>query len=432
MMQLSKRSSTNFLAGILFAALLFVAFLFIIRKYQQNDLTIYYTYSLNLVRGQSPYTGFEVEYPPLALLPMVLPQLPSILRQQSLPQYVILFFIQNAFFSYLIGKILLNSIPANPTNSQTRNQVVKVLAVYAVLVAINLTIIFARYDVFAALLTLLAFGFVIKQRPMQAGMWLGLGVAAKLYPIILLPVFCLYYLIKRGYDDCLKFLLGTALTIAVVFLPFALIGKSDFLYFLSYHKLRGLHLETLPSGILLLMQKLGWTNVQFELNYGAYHLTSPIAVPILKILPVANLVLFALVIFCCFNHFRQEYRSTGKISQKSLALYSMLTLLVFILSAKVFSAQYIVWLLPFFLLLRLNKNYLFLITSVSIANTLVYPFLFSRLLNLQLLPVLILNLRNILIVILTIYLFVEGFSQIIRYKRMIEERSFSQRTLSIH
>jgi hypothetical protein len=431
MMQFSKRSSTQLLVGTLFTALLFVTFLLIIRKYDQNDLTIYYTYSLNMIKGQFPYTDFKVEYPPLALLPMVLPQLPSVVQQQSLQQYIVLFFIQNAFLSFWMGKIILNSNSTTQINSQSQKRAIKVLIVFAVLIAINLTIIFARYDVFAALLTLFALWSTVEQRPIQASIWFGLGVAAKLYPIVLLPVFCLYYLTKRDYQNCLRFLGGIALTIAVVFLPFVIIGKSQFLYFLSYHKLRGLHLETLPAGILLLIHKLGFANIQFELNYGAYHLTSPIADPILRILPIANLVLFALVILCCFNHFRREYQASREISQESLVLYSTLTLLVFIISAKVFSAQYIVWLLPFLLLFRLTKTYLFLITSISISNTLVYPLLFSRLLNLQLLPVLVLNLRNILIVVLTVYLFFEGFSQLIRYKQRVEGRSFDRRRLSI-
>lgn len=425
MTQVNKRFPIALLITILFTFILFVAFLLVLHKYQQTDLNIYYTYSLNIIQGKFPYTDFEVEYPPLALLPMLLPQLPSLFRQESLQQYIILFFIQNAIFSYLIGITLYGHI----STLQPQRQTLKMLVVYAGLIAVNLTIIFCRYDIFAALLTLLAFWSIVENRSLQSGIWLGLGIAAKLYPVVLLPVFCLFYFIKHQYQNALKVLLGCLVTASIVLLPFALAASDKFFYFLTYHKLRGLHIETLPGGLLLLLDRLGLINIQFALNYGAYHLASPIANPILKILPELTLILFALIILLCFNHFRYEYRATREISSRSLVTYIVLTLLVFIISAKVFSAQYLVWLLPFLVFLPLKRTYLVLIISIAIANMLVYPFLYSRLLNLQLLPLLVLNTRNLLMIVLTTYLVLLQFPRLNRYKAAIESRKSYQTSL---
>lgn len=401
--QFPRSRSVSSLVKLLVALLILAAFFLITRKYQQTDLAIYYDYSLKILQGQLPYVDFEVEYPPLALLPMVIPQLPSLLYRQSLLQYEICFFIQNLVLSYCIGKLILQ-IP-----SLQSNEAVKAIIFYTVLILLNLTTVFCRYDIFSTLLTLLALNSVLKNRSAFAGAWLGLGVAAKLYPVILLPIFSIYYLVKNQRYRCGKLLISCFATTALVFLPFVISGQSRFFSFLSYHKLRGLQMETIPAGILLLLHKLNLVNVQFELNYGAYHLVSPDAAFILRALPLLNLALFGLVLIGCLNQFRREYKTSGEISCESLISYITLTLLIFMLTAKVFSPQYIVWLLPFLTLLPLTRTSLSLWVTISAITSLIYPVLYGRLIDSQLLPVVLLNLRNVLLVAFTIYLLKKQF-----------------------
>lgn len=406
--KLTSRTASLLLIKILFVSLLFIAFLSVIQQHKQTDLIIYYDYSLNLLKGQFPYVDFNFEYPPLALLPLTLPQLPSIFHPLSLRKYVILFFIQNAILSYFIA-VLISRITAI---CQSKKQVVETIVLFAILIAINLTTVFCRYDIFSALLTLLAFWSVLRQRPTQAGIWLGLGIAAKLYPIVVVPIFLIYYLTKRQYQALVKVCLGTALTVNAIFIPFALATQDKFFSFLTYHKLRGLHLETLPGGILLLLHRFKMIDASFELNYGAFHFTSAIALPILKILPILTWILLGIVLVCCLKAFRREYAATGEITYTSLATHITLTLLVFIITAKVFSPQYLVWLLPFLPLLRLSWVSLTLIVAISITTLLEYPLLFVQLLNLHLIPILVLNLRNILVVALTAYLLTNEFRKL--------------------
>src|SRR5438132_475729 len=76
----TRRASTYLVIGLLafqLIALLAVALVTLpgIAQWHALDLSIYYQDSLQLLRGRIPYRDFALEYPPLALLPFVLPRL---------------------------------------------------------------------------------------------------------------------------------------------------------------------------------------------------------------------------------------------------------------------------------------------------------------------------------------------------------------------
>ena len=80
-------------------------------------------------------------------------------------------------------------------------------------------------------------------------------------------------------------------------------------------------------------------------------------------------------------------------------------LLAFIVTNKVFSAQYIIWLLPFAPLLRPRQAGL--AAAVFVLTLIIFPFDYADLLAMRVVPVLLLNLRNVLAVALLSWLLVE-------------------------
>src|SRR5215207_4078479 len=89
-------------------ALLAVVFVTLpsVARWHALDLTLYYQNSLNLLHGQLPYRDFALEYPPLALLPFVLPRLATFGLPIDFSGYAWLFLIQNALFSTLIALVI--------------------------------------------------------------------------------------------------------------------------------------------------------------------------------------------------------------------------------------------------------------------------------------------------------------------------------------
>ncbi|MEO7911541.1 MAG: glycosyltransferase 87 family protein [Roseiflexaceae bacterium] len=368
-----------------------------VAQWHALDLSIYYHDSLQLLRGRVPYRDFALEYPPLALLPFALPRLVAFGRRIDFVGYVWLFLIENAIYSTLIALVI----------AQIRGlrAAWPALTLYALLVVVSAPLLPWRYDLFPALLTALALLCVLRQRPGWAGIWLGLGVAAKLYPAVLLLIFGAYYFAGKNRPALLRLGLGGAGALAATLLPFVLIAPGPLLSFLSYHQLRGLQLESLPAGVIVLAHVLGMTSARLEFNYGALHVAAPLAGAVLRWLPIVFVVVLGAVLVSGIARFREEQAREGRVTYTSLVAYSAAVLLAFIITNKVFSPQYIIWLLPFAPLLRLRQaSALLVICALTIV---LFPFNYDHLLGMELLPVLLLNLRNLLVVVLLAWLLVD-------------------------
>jgi hypothetical protein len=365
---------------------------------------IYHRYSLNLMQGQMPYRDFSFEYPPLALLPIVLPQLIKPGDSANLAEYAWLFLFENAVISVLLSLTVVRIA----SYFLSWRRCLEILAVYTLLSMMTAPLLLGRYDLFPTLLMAISVAAVIGGHPTQVGVWLGLGLAAKLYPIVLLPILSIYYWVYGSYRSLFKVFVGLSLAISLTVLPFLHIGMEQLLSFLQYHQLRGLQIESIPAGIILLGHILGFSPVAVVRNFGASHIDSSLADTVLKWLPTLSFLEFAVVIVACLNCFRNEFKQFGAITSESILVFSMAALLIFIVGGKVLSPQYFAWLLPFAPFLRLRQ--VALIVVIFAMTIVIYPFSYDSLIELQSRPILLLNVRNCLTIVLLIWIVTERLS----------------------
>jgi Glycosyltransferase family 87 len=380
--------------------------------------TLYHRYSLNLIQGQMPYRDFSFDYPPLALLPFVLPQLIKPGDSLNLAEYAWLFLVENSVISVLLGLTVVRIA----SYFQSWRRCLEVLAVYSLLSMITAPLLLARYDLFPTLLVAIAVAAAIGGHPTQAGIWLGLGFAAKLYPIALVPILSIYYWVNGSYRSLFKVFVGASVALSLTVLPFLLIGVlpawveaavmsgriSLFPSFLHGHQLRGLQIESIPAGIILLGHILGFTPVTVVSNFDAFYIASSIADTVLKWLPTLAFLEFTVVVIACLNCFRNEFKQFGAITNESLLAFLMSALLILIVAGKVLSPQYFGWLLPFAPFLRLRQ--IGLVAVIFALTIVIYPFSYNSLLELQTPPILLLNARNFLTIVLLIWLVTERLS----------------------
>ncbi|MBE9009595.1 DUF2029 domain-containing protein [Pseudanabaenaceae cyanobacterium LEGE 13415] len=380
-----------------------IAVLAILPTAVRADMRLYYNYSLEIAQGKIPYRDFPVEYPPLALLPIVLPQLLKALPEQIFRYlYYVIFALQNVVMCVITGVIV-----AKMAKQQSKIDSTRTIAIFTLLAVLNALAILCRFDMLPALLTALAVWFVSIRRPTLAGVSIGLGIMAKLYPIILLPVLGLYYLTRRQFVEVSKFLGGSVLAVGASLLPFVPIGLGHLFVFTQYHQARGIQLESIAAGLILLAKQVGWVPVDIVLNYGAFHLVTPIAEPILKVLPLVFISAWTVAVLSCFKRFQLERRSNNATVTQTLLICSMLILLTFIVTSKVFSPQYLVWLLPFAPFLRTQQLRIFI--AICVLTLAIFPFFYDSLIEMQLLGVLLLNLRNFATIGLTVWLIADPF-----------------------
>lgn len=380
----------------------------LIVQWHARDIQIYYETSAKLLGGQLPYRDFSLEYPPLAIAAFLLPWLPALGRAPGYSEYAGLFLAWSALLSMLIALALAQvAALARPDRSPMR-----ALAAYALLAILGAPLITWRYDLFPALLTLLALLCVLRERPALAGACLGLGVAAKLYPAAPALICAAYYLANRSYRSLLKLAAGGFVAILAALLPFLLIDPGGWLSFLRYHQMRGLQLESLPAGVILLAQLLGRTRVELVYLYGALQLVSPLADLAALWQPLAFSLAIGAVFAGFLARFRRERAVQGVVNAESLVAGFVAALLAFIVTNKVFSAQYIVWLLPFAPLLRPRK--IAVLAAICALTIAIFPFDYADLLAMQAGAIVLLNLRNALTLALLGWLLFEHLPERVR------------------
>mgnify|MGYP001074078273 CR=1 FL=1 len=387
------------IVAIQVVGLLIVGLLTILKMVGTHDLNIYYRSSLYLLEGKLPYRDFDLEYPPLALLPFVLPIIIGLGLAKNYYIYAFLFLLENILFSTINILLLLRVVSVRDSQRQR----IKVLVFYTLFAFIISPFLLWRYDLFPTVLTLIALVAVLSNRPTLAGISLGLGVAAKLYPLVLLPVFTLYFFTKKSYRAILNIWLGTLGAVFLSFLPFLLTTKDKLFSFLSYHEERGLQIESLPAGIISLVHKWGLIELKTVAGYGSRNIVSPVDDIVLAVLPLLLIILYILMLVSCWYRFREERLKSELMKVDSLVAYTLLSLLIFIITNKVFSPQYIVWIIPFAALLK--PRHAILMLAVCITTYIMASVGSFR--QLDYVKILWLNLRNILILGFSIWIFLD-------------------------
>jgi uncharacterized membrane protein len=362
-------------------------------RFPVPDLQYFYDYGSRLMQGQMPYRDYVVEYPPLALLPMTLPFLVTLNPGLTYQAFVWLFSTEMMLFGIACLVVVFRIVTT--TNNLRQPPITPPTLTLSWLLLLTISIYPWRYDLFPTLLTLLALLAFLNRRPLLTGVWLGLGVVAKLYPLVLLPVFGLAYLARRGYRPLLHLVIGSLGAVGGMMLPVLIAAPQDALVFLTFHVQRGLQIESLAAGPIELVSALGLTKIDLVLNFGAWHIESPLAQIVIGWLPYALVLFSGTVLLLAWRRFRLEVAAHQQISSDALLTCITAVLLAFVIANKVFSPQYLLWIYPFgALLAQKTARWLLAIAALTL---LVYPILYIGLMNMQPFPVVVLNIRNLLV-----------------------------------
>jgi glycosyl transferase family 87 len=347
----------------------------------------------SLLSGLVPYRDYSFEYPPLSLLPMALPQL-LVGGDASLSTYRWVFLLQNAVISCGIGAALawLAHRQWAPGGSS------RVLTVYALSIVAIAPLVAWRFDILVGLFVVLALLATVKEQPTLAGMALGLGALAKLYPAFLLPVFLVRYVARGEVLAAVRMLTGFLLPVALVMLPLIVVSGRAAFYFIDWQQVRGVEIESVVSGLVLLAHLVFGADAAATHAFNSWQISSPLADVLASPLLILTLVSLALILAAAFRAFRAEHRGAPLRRGDLLSASLVAVLLVVILTNKVFSPQYLVWLLPLAALRPLREA---ILLAVAGGLTLtIFLLNWPQLLALDPGVIILLNVRNLLLVVL--------------------------------
>lgn len=290
----------------------------------------------------------SIEYPPFALVFMLIPRIFA-----STPYWYNVGYVAEIFVFMVIGLILISKLAERFQYNQK-----KAMLLYAVLMLLMLEFVLDRFDIIPAVFTLGSFYCFVTKRYGWAFALLSMGTMTKLYPAIIFPLYLIPFILKKEWLNTLKYIGIFVITALVVTLPAFLIDPSLVFDFLGYHSDRPLQIESVFSSLIYPLSMLGLTDVSIDFSFGSDNLIGPLPdaiAPLLTPLMIVAIVAMYLV----YAHFA----SKNKESEIDMSLFGtviLVVVLLFILVGKVFSAQYLIWIIPpliFILMMSSEERY---------------------------------------------------------------------------
>src|SRR4051794_20002938 len=202
-----------------------------------GDVHLYDTYSARMADGQLPYRDFFDEYPPLAQ--------PLFLAVRALPGSYQTGFRWTMAVSGAAALALL--VLAMGVAGLPRRRLFIAAAAGGVAPLVVGRIFLNAFDLWPALLVSATLLALVLRRERLTYVLLALAVAAKVYPIVLLPL----ALVESGRDRARNALLWFAGVLVLVHVPFAILGPGGLRFSYWQQIKRGLEVESLGGGLLL-------------------------------------------------------------------------------------------------------------------------------------------------------------------------------------
>jgi hypothetical protein len=366
------------------------------------------SFLLPLPGPQLPFHMLPIEYPPLTLAVFSLPLLAPV------PYYQLAFALCMSLICVLIYWLLLRYGPRGAA---------LIFALYALVGGMATAT--ERFDLVPAALTLLAILAAERKNWTWAYVALAIGTLIKIYPILFLPAFFIAEQQSQGRMHIPSKLLTPRVAIlhlwytlrslpqwrwknTVIFsgIVVGITGMFAVLNFekavisqISYFIHRPIQVEATSSTFLWIAHSFG-VPLHIENTFGSLNIVSPLDDPI------SRACTLLLLVGCLFILWRQ-WCGKFDITQTSIAL-----LFVFIATGKVFSPQYIIWLMPLLAYAGAFDTFWLLIwVPLSCLTSFIQIFFYTRLIDPQLIPYLsgfseAITLRNTLFVLVTLaYLF---------------------------
>jgi hypothetical protein len=205
------------------------------------------------------------------------------------------------------------------------------------------SVILSRFDLWPAAIVTVALAALVSGRLRLGHVLLGLGVTAKLYPAVFVPLGVAFVWKRAGPREALA-CLGLALgVVAAIFAPFVILSPGGVWQSFSVQLSRPLQAESLGSALLLVGHHVFGLGVTGETSHGSQNLAGNAA----DWLAVASTVLQAGVLIWIWATFAR-----GRGDAETLVRSTAAALCAFIAFGKVLSPQFLIWLIPIVPLVR--------------------------------------------------------------------------------
>jgi hypothetical protein len=301
-----------------------------------RDTIEYRRYGTALLSGHVPYRDFGIEYPPGALPAFGLPAI----GKPGLAVYEREFQILMALCG--LGSLAAMSVALRNLGASAE-RMAAALGFFALAPLALGSVILYRYDLWPTFLTVAGLAAVLARRERLGFAALGLGIAAKAFPAVVIPPALAYVWRTRGRREALLCLGAAAAVVAVVVVPFLVLAPHGVWDSIVRQTTRPLQIESLGASLLLAAHHVGGLGLTLDSSRGSQNLIGslPDAVGAAS---SAVLVLALVAIWIA--------AARGPATPERLVRWSAASVAAFVALGKVLSPQFLIWLLPLVPLVR--------------------------------------------------------------------------------
>jgi hypothetical protein len=295
-----------------------------------TDLPVYQRYGDRMEGGDVPYADFRVEYPPGALPIFVVPSLLSSTEDGYRQVFEALMFACGAGALLLVASTLSRLGVEGPRAWLS-------LGLVAVSPLLLGSVALTRFDLWPAVLTVAALAALVAGRDRLGSLVLGAAIAAKLYPLVLLPLLAAWLWRRGGRRHTA---IGLALAVgvpAVAYLAFLVVEPYPVVLSIGRQLGRPLQMESLGAAVLVALHHAAGMPLDWASSYGSQNLTGGAAVGAAV---VVSLLQAAALVWLWVRFAR------GPAEPERLLRFSAAAVAVFVAFGKVLSPQFLIWLVP--------------------------------------------------------------------------------------
>jgi len=294
------------------------------------DTVEYHRYGTAIVHGDVPYRDFRIEYPPGALPMFALPAVGGPGFSEYQRQFQVL-------LGVLAGATLLGMASVLISLGATTTRLGGALGFFALSPLVLGSVVIYRYDLWPAALAVAGLAGILAGRERWGFASLGLGIAAKIFPAVIVPTALAYVWRTRGRREALVCLGIAAAVVAVFVVPFLAVAPHGFWESIHRQASRPLQIESLGSGFLLAAHHVGGLHLDVVTSHGSQNLAGSLPRGFGAV-ETALLVLSLLAIWAL--------AARAPATPERLVRYSAAAVTAFVAFDKVLSPQFMIWLIP--------------------------------------------------------------------------------------
>jgi uncharacterized membrane protein len=308
------------------------------------DTPIYQAYGRAIQNGFLPYRDFAVEYPPGAL-----------------PVFVAPIYVGSyaGTFGWLMAACGVGCL-AFAAVAGARLRALAFISVSPLLIG---SFALSRFDFWPMLFVTAAVAAFLRNRDRLGFTALGFAIAAKLFAVVLVPLALVWTLRRRGSAELGRAVACGVAVVAAVVLPFAVLAPHGLWQSLRGEASRPLQVESTAASFLTTFAhpKVILTHGSFNLAGYGWVAASTTALEIVVLI----------VLWIAF--------ARGPVERDRLIRYGVASVLAFIVLGKVFSPQFLIWLVPLVPLVRGRRGAAacLLLTAALVMTQVVFPSRYS-------------------------------------------------------